>query len=110
MLGKHQLSYVPNLPTILSCSEAANRHQVALGKVCIALDPQRQGAGMGMGQHSRVSVTTFASPHLAAEPVPVVIKINLHDDVVHLCDPHKPVALQEPRRQHSSVLKPQAGR
>lgn len=57
----------------------------------------------------RVPVTTFAFPHLAAEPVPVVIKINLHDDVVHLCDPHKPVALQEPRRQCSSVLKPQGG-
>lgn len=112
MLGKRQLSYVPNLPTILSCSEAANRQQVSLGKVCLALDPQRQpnlGVGMGMEQLARVPVTTFASPHLAAEPVPVVIKINLHDEVVHLCDPHKPVALQEPRRQCSSVLRPQGG-
>lgn len=110
MLGEHHLSYVPNLPTILSCSEAANRQQVPLGKVYMALDPQSRpnlGVVMGMEQLSRVPVTTFASPHLAAEPVPVVIKINLHDEVVHLCDPHKPVALQEPRRQHSSVLRPQ---
>ena len=111
MLSKHQLIYVPSPPTNLSCSESANRPQVALfGKVCLALDLQRQGAGTGMGQLCRVLVTTFASPHLAAEPVPVVIKVDLHDDVVHLCDPHKPVALQEPSRQHSSVPKPQRDR
>lgn len=62
----------------------------------MALDPQRRpnlGVGMGMEQLSRVPVTIFAFSYLAAEPVPVVIKINLHDEVVHLCDPHKPVAL-----------------
>ena len=33
---------------------------------------------------------------LAAEPVAIGLSVNLHDDVIHLCDPHKPVALQEP--------------
>lgn len=32
---------------------------------------------------------------LAAEPVTVGLLVHLHDDVIHLCDPHKPVALQE---------------
>ena len=33
---------------------------------------------------------------LAAEPVAVGLSVNLHDDAIHLCDPHNPVALQEP--------------
>lgn len=43
MLGKPQLSYIPNLshhPFLLS-SEAANRLQVELGKPSIALDPPK---------------------------------------------------------------------
>ena len=42
-------------------------------------------------------------PHLAAEPVAVGLSVNLHDDVIHLCDPHKPVALQEPGRELGSA-------
>lgn len=49
-------------------------------------------------------MTSSGCPHLAAEPVTVRLMVNLHDDVIHLCDPHKPVALQEPGREHSSVL------
>ena len=33
---------------------------------------------------------------LAAEPVEVGLSVNLHDNAIHLCDSHKPVALQEP--------------
>ena len=32
---------------------------------------------------------------LAAEPVTVGLLVHLHDNVIHLCDSHKPVALQE---------------
>jgi hypothetical protein len=47
-----------------------------------------------------------AFPHLAAEPVSVVFKVNLHDKMIHLCDPHKPVALQKPGKECSSELEP----
>lgn len=36
--------------------------------------------------------------HLRAGPVPVLLMANLPGDMVHLCDPHKPVALQDPVR------------
>lgn len=35
-------------------------------------------------------------PYLGGDPVHVPVVINVHGDVVHLCDPHKPVAFQEP--------------
>lgn len=34
--------------------------------------------------------------HLRAGPVPVLLVANLLGDMVHLCDPHEPVALQDP--------------
>lgn len=36
--------------------------------------------------------------HLRAGPVPVLLMANLPGDMVHLCDPHEPVALQDPVR------------
>lgn len=36
--------------------------------------------------------------HLGAGPVPVLFVADLLGDVVHLCDPHEPVALQDPGR------------
>lgn len=35
-------------------------------------------------------------PHLGGHPVHVPVVVDVHGDVVHLRDPHKPVALQEP--------------
>lgn len=39
--------------------------------------------------------------HLRAGPVPVLLMADLLGDVVHLCDPHEPVALQDPVRRGS---------
>lgn len=36
--------------------------------------------------------------HLRAGPIPVLLMANLPGDMVHLCDPHEPVALQDPVR------------
>lgn len=54
----------------------------------------------------RAPVASSGHPHLAAEPVTVGLLVNLHDDVVHLRDPHKPVALQEPGSELGSALEP----
>lgn len=35
-------------------------------------------------------------PYLGGDPVHVAVMVNVHGDVVHLCNPHKPVAFQEP--------------
>lgn len=60
----------------------------------------------GQGHGHRALATSSGCSHLVAEPVTVGVFVNIHDDVIHLRDPHKPVALQEPGRGHSSALEP----
>lgn len=64
---------------------------------------QPRSWGRGPGLHGAPLAASAGRPHLAAEPVAVGLSVNLHDDVIHLCDPHKPVALQEPGRGLGSV-------
>lgn len=60
----------------------------------------------GQGHGHRALATSSGCSHLVAEPVTVGVFVNIHDDVIHLRDPHKPVALQEPGRGHSSAPEP----
>ena len=68
--------------------------------------PGNRGHGPRVQAPQGRLVASSGHPHLAAEPVTVGLLVNLHDDVVHLCDPHKPVALQEPGRELGSALEP----
>lgn len=85
------------------------RGRLQAGKPSVALGPQSsQGLEAGRRTHRLhgALVSSSGCPHLVAEPVTVGLVVNLHDDVVHLRDPHKPVAFQEPGRQHSSAQEP----
>lgn len=45
---------------------------------------------------SYAQVFQVTVPYLGGEPVLVLVMINVHGDMIHLCHPHKPVAFQEP--------------
>ena len=63
MLGKPQLSYIPNLShhSFLLSSEAPNRLQVELGKPSIGLDPPKS-PNLGEGMNSGVRALPGSSP------------------------------------------------
>lgn len=107
----------PCHPFLPSPAPPSGRTQAAPGKRRMAPGPLGSQVPWGgevgglktwtLGPGSRrAPVANSGHPHLGAEPVAVGLAVNLHDNVVHLCDPHKPVALQEPGRECGSVLEP----
>lgn len=117
--GSHRPAQIPHwslqkLPATLSCpalflpAEGHRQPQESAGRRrahWAATFPGTKDMDLG-SRLRRAPVASSGHPHLAAEPVTVGLLVNLHDDVVHLRDPHKPVALQEPGSELGSALEP----
>lgn len=117
--GSHRPAQIPHwslqkLPATLSCpalflpAEGHRQPQGSAGRCrahWAATFPGTKDMDLG-SRLRRAPVASSGHPHLAAEPVTVGLLVNLHDDVVHLRDPHKPVALQEPGSELGSAQEP----